>query len=121
VFGAAVFWFPIQSFSDSRKGDATMLKPTRPSAAPLQMSPHTVHDCACCNCRLTAALGRLEARLSMLTPPAPSQNGGPATIAEAAKALGCSQEHIRRLIRAGKLPAQRFGKLIRIPRTALAQ
>lgn len=42
------------------------------------------------------------------------------TVAEAAELLRCSPQTIRRLVRAGRLPALRLGRDLRISREALA-
>lgn len=39
--------------------------------------------------------------------------------AEVARAIGCSKSKVYELVRAGELPARKFGMSIRIPRAAI--
>lgn len=43
------------------------------------------------------------------------------TVEEAAAALGCGRDSMHRLVRQGDIPHVRFGRVIRIPRQALAE
>lgn len=63
--------------------------------------------------RIADRLDSIEAKLGSTAPaPAPANACG---IREAAQRLGCSREHLRRLVARGEVKGQRLGKIITIP------